>query len=77
MCYSSIPFFGTGMMGGGFGWFFMVIFWGLIIWGIVYFIQRMGGEHRHSDRSLEILKERFARGEINAEEYEKMKKMLI
>ena len=70
----------------GFGGFFMmlsmVIFWALIIFGIIYAVRalsgggpvpRQGGE----DRALEILKERYARGEIDSEEYESKKRQLL
>lgn len=69
---------GPGMMGGfgGFG-LGMAIFWILIIVGVYFlfvgYVQPRGCE---SDRSLEIAKERYARGEINEEEYEKIRKKL-
>jgi putative membrane protein len=50
----------------------MFLFWALVICGIVFGIRwlaRQGGEHR-SDRALEILRERYARGEIGREEFE-------
>jgi len=77
--------------GFGFGWIFMVIFWGLIIWGIVALIRHnsggccgMGG-HDHGahnmgdskkNSALDILKERYAKGEINKQEFEEKKKDL-
>ncbi len=75
---------GPGMMGGfGWGWFmpiFFIIFWGLVIWGIVALVRGLSGP-RSSDSSkeesaLEVLKRRYARGEINKEEYEEKKKDL-
>ncbi len=82
---------GWGMMGpgmmGGFGWMwlmpiFFIIFWGLVIWGIVALVRGLSGS-RSSDSSssrpdsaLEVLKKRYARGEINKEEYEEKKKDL-
>lgn len=75
---------------GGFGWIFTVVFWGLIIWVIVALVR--GGfrnghmcEHNHSDSvreekeksSLEILKKRYARGEIDRKEFEEKKKDLL
>ena len=78
---------GPGMMGGwGMGWFgmiFMAIFWGLIIVGLVLLIKwliqatKKGPEALHSgSRALEILKERYARGEIGKEEFEEKKRDL-
>jgi putative membrane protein len=79
---------GPGMMGGwGMGWFgmiFMLIFWVLVIVGLVLLIKwliqttKKEPEARHSSsRALDILKERYARGEINKEEYEERKRDLI
>ena len=78
---------GPGMMGGwGMGWFgmiFMAIFWGLIIVGLVLLIKwliqatKKGPEAVHSgSRALEILKERYAMGEIGKEEFEEKKRDL-
>ncbi|MBI4180847.1 MAG: SHOCT domain-containing protein [Chloroflexi bacterium] len=76
---------GSGMMGNfGWGWFmpiFMILFWGLVIWGIVALVRGLsqsGGadSSNRADSALEILKKRYARGEINKEEYEVRKKDL-
>ena len=77
---------GWGMM-SGFGWWwfmpiFMIIFWGLVIWGIVALVRGLsaprGSDSASSrpDSALEVLKKRYARGEINKEEYEEKKKDL-
>ncbi len=77
---------GPGMMGGfGGGWFmpiFMVIFWGLVIWGIVALVRGVSpssgtGSSGSLDSPLEILKRRYARGDISREEFEARKKDLI
>ena len=74
---------------GGFGWIFMVVFWGLIIWAIVALVRggfrngHMCGHDRDNNvrgkdkSSLEILKERYAKGEIDKKEYDEKKKDLI
>jgi putative membrane protein len=78
---------GPGMMGGwGMGWFgaiFMIVFWILILVGLVlvikWLIQSTGrskaGEPT-GHRALDILKERYARGEIDKSQYESMKRDL-
>ncbi len=73
---------GYGMM-GGFGFVFVIIFWILIVALIVLLIRRLvsSGPTRISsppqeDSALEILKKRYARGEIDKEEFEAKKKDL-
>ena len=79
---------GPGMMGWGYGmgWFGIIImaaFWVAIIVGIIFLIRWLvvstrSGSHGAipGDSALEILKERYARGEINKEEFEEKKKDL-
>ena len=68
--------------GSGFGMFFGSILWlvvlGLIVVGIVWLVRRMDGEAPHKKQSTAIveLDLRFARGEIDAEEYATRKKLL-
>ena len=71
---------GWGWM-SGFGWIFMILFWALIVLGVVALGKWIsstddpaaGGGAR---RSLDILKERYARGEINRDQYEQMRRDL-
>ena len=78
---------GSGMMGGyGAGWFggiVMIVFWILILVGLIFLIkwliQSTGRDKATGsigNRSLEILKERYARGEIDKQEFERKKKDL-
>jgi putative membrane protein len=57
---------GLGMM------VMMLVFWGLVIAGIVLAVRwRVGqGGGPRSDRALDILRERYARGEIERDEFE-------
>jgi putative membrane protein len=51
-----------------------VVIWGGLIALVVWAILRL--TRRGSDNALGILKERFARGEIDQQEYEKRKRAL-
>lgn len=61
---------GLGMLGG-------VVFWVLVIAGVVlavrWLVERSG---TRADTPAEILDRRFARGEIDADEYARMKREL-
>ncbi len=77
---------GWGMM-GGFGWWwfmpiFMILFWVLVIWAVVALVRGVSrpsdsdsGSSR-PDSALEVLKRRYARGDISREEYEEKKRDL-
>ncbi|MBI4686365.1 MAG: SHOCT domain-containing protein [Nitrospirae bacterium] len=65
---------GMGFGGG----LFMVLFWALVILGIVYLVKLIigtKGEER-GETALDILKKRYAKGEIGKEEFEDKKKDL-
>jgi len=69
--------------GMGFGWIFMILFWALVILGILALARWLfsGGSSSGSGGGpgrppLDILKERYARGEINREQYEQMRRDL-
>ncbi|RMG00803.1 MAG: SHOCT domain-containing protein [Nitrospirae bacterium] len=71
---------GAGMGGFGFGWISMVIFTVLVIVAVLFVVKYLTGREeppiRKEDDPLEILKRRFARGEIDRNEYEETKKLL-
>lgn len=68
------------MMGyeyGWFGWISMIIFWLFVVVIVVAIARRYEhGSHpqRHEHSALEILKERYAKGEIDRKEFEEKKK---
>ncbi len=67
--YGSI--FGWGLGGG----LMMFVFWVLIILFVVWAIKEFSGKSESSSSSaVDILKERYAKGEINKEEFEQKKK---
>lgn len=65
-----------------FGSIWILLFWGgiiaLIVWGIKKLTERSGPGTGSSEKSspLDIAKERYARGDISREEFERMKKDL-
>ena len=74
--------FDMGNMGWGAGWgllgfLHMTLWWVLLILGIVVLAKwLLSGAHRGGNRALEVLKERYARGEIQKEEFEQKKRDL-
>jgi putative membrane protein len=76
---------GPNMMGYGGGWsmgIFMLIFWVAVIVGIAFLVkwvvgQSGGGSHGGNESPLDILKKRYARGEIDKAEFEEKKQDLL
>lgn len=84
-------YYGPGMMWNG-GWsgmllgpLMILVFFGIVIVLVVFSVRSLvgtGGHHSHSDtgtktdKALEILRERYARGEIDHEEFQEKKKHL-
>jgi putative membrane protein len=63
--------FGMGFGGGG---IFMILFWILIILGVVYLVKILIGgasrEEKKSESAQEVIAKRFAKGEMSKEEFE-------
>jgi putative membrane protein len=80
------PRYGYGPMWGGWGWFpgmvlgplMMLIIIGVTVALVVWLVRGFGHvEHpRHSRAALDILEQRFARGEIDKAEFEDKRKLL-
>jgi len=68
---------GHGSMIGGMC-FFSILFWVLIIAGVVFitmwFLERNKEASSFNESALDILKKRYAKGEIDQKTFERMKK---
>lgn len=61
--------------GGMFGGLMMVVFWVAVALLIVWVVREVGGSKNHQKKSaLDVLKGRYANGEIGKEEFESKKK---
>ncbi len=70
--------FGGMNFGMGFGWIIGLIVIGLIIWLVIRTTTHGNTVNPSEEKSaLDILKERYAKGEIDKEEFEDRKKDLI
>lgn len=77
-------YWGYGPYNGGFGFagIFMIVWWLLVAWLIVAALRFLFGHGRHhhwdeaekSDTALDILRERYAKGEISKKEFDAIKK---
>ncbi|MBI2660676.1 SHOCT domain-containing protein [Candidatus Woesearchaeota archaeon] len=69
--------YGMGYGNMAFGWAFqlviLVLFF-LVIWWMLRSSSSFGFKCRENESAIEILKKRLAKGEIDAKEYEKLKK---
>ena len=67
-------------VGGAMGWgaLWMVLWWALPIAGIVWLVMWMSraSDRRREKSALDILQERYARGEIDQAEFEKKRRDL-
>ncbi len=70
-------FGGMGFGGIGFGWIFQILFSIIVIVGVVYLIEYIVNTNKKEDRketAEDILKKRYASGELRKEEFtERMK----
>ena len=73
----------SGFGGGiGFGGIGMILFWGLVIAGVVVLVRWTGASGRamaprgETRTALDILRERYAKGEIDQREFEQKRRDL-
>ena len=69
-------------MGGWVGYVLMVIFWtvgtiAVVLWVKSWLENGVGSASREPESALEILKKRYARGEINKQEFDEKRKDLL
>lgn len=83
------PYYHDHLWGGWHGWFMgpimMLVFIGFAVALVILLVRLLGGSgHGHAvqrhgplgNTALDILKERFARGEIDKDEFEERRKLL-
>ncbi|MFA4975222.1 MAG: SHOCT domain-containing protein [Candidatus Paceibacterota bacterium] len=65
-----------GMMGFLGGGIMMILFWAIVIYFIVWLVRNNKINGGNSNKALDILKERYVKGEIDKKEFEEKKKDL-
>ena len=71
------PSFGSGPW--FLGWLFPLLFWGFIIYCFIMLAKMLfsRGQSNESDIALEMLRQRFASGEIDQQEFDTRKSILV
>jgi putative membrane protein len=73
---------GIGIL--GFGWILMFVVWALVIIGVIFLVKWLVAQDdktktaaaKPENSPLDILRERYAKGEVDKEEFEQKKKDL-
>lgn len=55
---------------------YMIIFWLVLILGIVAILKWFNAKTRHDQSSIEILEKRYAKGEISKEDLDRIKQKI-
>jgi len=71
----------SGMEGIGWGWIglglvHMIVFWGLVIFAFVGLLRWISGGVTNVPDAIDLLKARYAKGELTREQFEQMKREL-
>lgn len=62
---------------GLWGWLMMIIFWLIVIALVAWTVRSTAGSNRRDENhALRVLDERFARGEIDHDEYQERRRIL-
>lgn len=59
--------------GGGMMWIFWILILIALVWFVVFAGRQAGDSQKREKSALEILKERYARGEIDRDEFKQMR----
>jgi putative membrane protein len=70
MWWSDSPGWGWMLM----GWLWMALFWGAVIGLVVWTVRRTSAPRATGERPLDVLKARYARGEITKEQFQEMRR---
>jgi putative membrane protein len=69
-------------MNDGMGWwmvpgsFWYVFFWALVVWTVVRVTERGNRNQEFGESAIEILRKRYAKGEIDKEQFDQMRRDL-
>lgn len=65
--------------GDGMGWWMLfgsvwfVLFWAFVAWAVFRLVDRGSAGGRHEENAMEILRRRYASGEITKEQFDQMR----
>jgi len=78
LLFGSFGMGGYRMMGYGmgFGFIFMILFWAVVIWLVYALIKAAQGSGHEEENPHNILKRRYAKGELSKKQYEQMRREL-
>jgi len=68
---------GHHWMFGGFMWVFWIVVLVALFFLIKWIVQQKPGDQKPDENALEVLKKRYAKGEIDKDEFEQKKKDLL